>query len=105
MHQNHTLHLGLLELFQNNAEPLGKFKFWKSLKQKTARGRLRQTLIENAKSPRLGVVRLLRFLGGQCCKHGFLAFCMIFYHVANRLTPADTNCNRAFCTLLFVQGV
>jgi len=31
MRQNHTLHLGLLELFQNDAAPLGKFKFWKSL--------------------------------------------------------------------------
>jgi len=32
MRQNHTLLLGLLEFFQNDAEPLGKFKFWKSLK-------------------------------------------------------------------------
>jgi len=31
MRQNHTLRLGLLELFQNDAELFGKFKFWKSL--------------------------------------------------------------------------
>ena len=32
MRQNHILHLGLLALFLKDAEPPGKFKFWKSLK-------------------------------------------------------------------------